>query len=263
MARYQELESKILETYNQTGQKWQDPDFLPNNSSLFKDVNNIPEWGKEVRKIAWLRPHEISKEAKFLQDKDGDAKQGAFGESWFIGAIIIISTHGDLLEKLFVETSHFDTCGFVTFQFFKNGEWKQVIVDTLLPYDPESKQILFTYCASPSEFWIPLMEKAYSKLHGSYEKICEGSILEGLVDLTGGVSEGWTLNDPDTSKLIESNQFWLTITNYFHQKFYLGCVNDVEGKGTVIFIYFHGDHSFLIKMFFKKEKRRHRYSWYS
>jgi len=48
-------------------------------------------------------------------DKDGDAKQGAFGESWFIGAIIIISTRGELLEKLFVETSHFHDAGFVTF----------------------------------------------------------------------------------------------------------------------------------------------------
>jgi hypothetical protein len=37
------------------------------------------------------------------------------------------------------------------------------------------------------------MEKAYSKMHGNYEKICEGSLLEGLVDLTGGVSEGWNL----------------------------------------------------------------------
>ena len=50
-----------------------------------------------------------------MTDKEGDAKQGAFGESWFIGAIIIIATKGDLLEKLFVETSHFSTYGFVTF----------------------------------------------------------------------------------------------------------------------------------------------------
>ena len=39
------------------------------------------------------------------------------------------------------------------------------------------------------------MEKAYSKLHANYENICDGSILEGLVDLTGGVSEGWNLTD--------------------------------------------------------------------
>ena len=49
------------------------------------------------------------------------------------------------------------------------------------------------------------MEKAYSKLHGCYENICDGSIIEGLVDLSGGVSEGWKLNDIETSKMIEND----------------------------------------------------------
>ena len=33
------------------------------------------------------------------------------------------------------------------------------------------------------------MEKAYVKLHKCYERITKGTILDGLVDLTGGVSE--------------------------------------------------------------------------
>jgi calpain len=96
-----------------------------------------------------MRPHEISKEAKFILDKEGDVKQGAFGESSFIGGIVIIATRGDFLEKLFLDYEHFEL-GFVSFQFFKNGEWKQVIVDTLLPFDPDSKQICFSQCANPS-----------------------------------------------------------------------------------------------------------------
>ena len=87
-----------------------------------------------------MRPHEISKDAKFLIDREGDVKQGAFGESAFIGGIVIISTRGDFLEKLFIDFDHFEL-GFVTFQFFKNGDWKQVIVDTLLPFETDSKQI--------------------------------------------------------------------------------------------------------------------------
>lgn len=37
------------------------------------------------------------------------------------------------------------------------------------------------------------MEKAYAKLHGGYQKMCEGTILDGLVDLTGGISESISL----------------------------------------------------------------------
>ena len=101
-------------------------------------------------------------------EKDWDIKHGALAESWFIGALIIISGKGDFIEKLTVESSHFDL-GFVSFQFFKNGVWNQVIVDTLLPYDPDSKQVLYGQCANPNEFWVALMEKAYTKLHENYE----------------------------------------------------------------------------------------------
>jgi len=49
------------------------------------------------------------------------------------------------------------------------------------------------------------MEKAYSKLHGCYENIIEGSIVEGLVDVTGGVAEKYNLNDPEITKIIDNN----------------------------------------------------------
>ena len=64
---------------------------------------------------------------------DCDAKQGVIAESWFIGVLTILAGRGDYINKLIVQKSFFDR-GFVTFQFFKNGEWRQVIVDTILPY---------------------------------------------------------------------------------------------------------------------------------
>ena len=76
------------------------------------------------------------------------------------------------------------------------------------------------------------MEKAYCKLHGSYEVMCEGLISEGLVDLTGGVSDAYSLTDPSTQKMIESDQLWSLLMTSFHSRFHLGCVNYVESKGT-------------------------------
>ena len=74
---------------------------------------------------------EEEKQGKFIEI---DAKHGLFGASWFIGALTIAGTRPHIIEKLIIEKDYFDK-GFVSFQFFKNGSWTQVVVDTLLPYE--------------------------------------------------------------------------------------------------------------------------------
>ena len=77
-------------------------------------------------------------------ETQSDVKQGAFGDSWFIGGLVIISSNEEYIKQLIVDADHFDM-GFVTIQFFINGEWVQVTVDTLLPYENESKTLWFHF----------------------------------------------------------------------------------------------------------------------
>ena len=42
--------------------------------------------------------------------------------------------------------------------------------------------------AHGNELWVILIEKAYAKLHGSYERIGRGMVHEALRDLTGAPS---------------------------------------------------------------------------
>ena len=44
----------------------------------------------------------------------------------------------------------------------------QVTVDTRIPTNDDADP-LFAKCKNRSEVWVPLLEKAYAKLHGSYE----------------------------------------------------------------------------------------------
>ena len=73
-------------------------------------------------------------EEKGIRYIDCDAKQGVIADSWFIGVLTVLAGKGEYINKLIVEREFFDK-GFVGFQFFKNGEWKQIIVDTVLPYE--------------------------------------------------------------------------------------------------------------------------------
>ena len=148
--------------------------------------------------VEWKRPHEIAEEPTMVRDgtNPGDIKQGLLGDCWLLGSFLTLSTHPDMLKNLIV----FDGIehGFAVFQFFKNGKWQYVIIDTRIPYNSSSKTPLYGHCTDPNEFWVPLMEKAYAKLHSCYEILNGGSMAEALVDLTAGVSEKYHLRAPET-----------------------------------------------------------------
>ena len=51
------------------------------------------------------------------------------------------------------------------------------------------------------QFWPALLEKAYAKLHGSYEALKYGTLSDGMADLTGGVSESIPMKNVDLKTL--------------------------------------------------------------
>jgi len=159
------------------GQFWEDPAFPADRSVL-------P--ARARKDLVWKRLHEINADAKIFVNgvEEGDVIQGALGDCWVLGALAVVATSTDnYIEHMFVKQR--PDVGYYAIKFFKSGEWKTVEIDDRLPCYP-SGQLYYASCKDPTEFWVPIVEKAYAKLHGSYEALEGGSISDGLKDLTGG-----------------------------------------------------------------------------
>ena len=108
--------------------------------------------------------------------------------------------------------------GIFCFRFFKNFKWRYVLVDNRLPCskiynDNQTPVLLYGKCRSTNEFWVSLIEKAYAKLHGSYQSLASGFIDDGLVDLTGLTSKKMVIDTEKLKNPREADKLWEILLN--------------------------------------------------
>ena len=75
--------------------------------------------------------------------------------------------------------------GLYVIRIFKDFQWIYVIIDDRIVVDKETRKPVFGTCLNLHELWVPLIEKAYAKMHGCYENLISGYIDEGIQELTG------------------------------------------------------------------------------
>ncbi|KAG5637238.1 hypothetical protein H0H81_005283 [Sphagnurus paluster] len=177
-----------------------------------------------------LRATQIFDNPSFFIDgaEANDLVQGGLGDCWFVSALATITSSKGLIEKFCVARD--EQVGVYGFIFFRDTAWVIVIVDDLLftsiprfeelsrrekqlyhnskeTYNKAArktgKSLYFARSGTNGETWVPLIEKAYAKLHGSYATLNGGQAGEAIEDLTGGVTSFIYTKD-----VLDPDRFW-------------------------------------------------------
>lgn len=103
------------------------------------------------------------------------------------------------------------------------GEWIDIVIDDRLPTNPYTKKLAFIRSTENNEFWSALLEKAYAKFYGSYEKLRGGNTCEAQEDFTGGIAEVYHLKNPPSN-------IYTIVLKAFEKNCLLGCGIDSDEK---------------------------------
>ncbi|XP_067097263.1 calpain-3-like isoform X1 [Osmerus mordax] len=195
---------------------FEDPLFPTNDSSLSPTC-------KFPLKIEWKRPSEICDNPQFIIDGANriDICQGDLGDCWLLAAIACLTLNEKLLYRVIPPDQNFteNYAGIFHFQFWRYGEWVDVVVDDRIPTC--RNKLMFTKSGRKNEFWSALLEKAYAKLNGSYEALKGGNSLEAMEDFTGGVTEFFDMSEAP-------KDLYTVLRKALDRGSLLGCAIDVQ-----------------------------------
>ncbi|KAL1117337.1 hypothetical protein AAG570_004663, partial [Ranatra chinensis] len=121
------------------------------------------------------------------------------GDRWLVCCLGVLYLNKGLFYRVVPADQSFEEGyrGAFRFRVWWCGEWLEVTVDDRLP--TVNGRLAFLQSTHTDQFWAPLLEKAYAKLHGSYEALKYGTMMDGLCDLTGGITETISLREDPTA----------------------------------------------------------------
>ncbi|KAK9169580.1 hypothetical protein Syun_001720 [Stephania yunnanensis] len=220
------VEMAVKEALFSRGEKhFTDQEFPPSNQSLFVDPENPPPKLQVVS--GWMRPADIVKKNHMNSHpclfagaaNPSDVCQGRLGDCWFLSAVAVL-TEVSQISKVII-TPEYNDEGIYTVCFCIQGEWVPVVVDDWIPCETLGKPA-FATSRKGNELWVSILEKAYAKLHGSYEALEGGLVQDALVDLTGGAGEEIDIRSAEAQLDLASGRLWSQLLRFKQEGFLLG-----------------------------------------
>ncbi len=173
---------------------WIDPLFKPEKKSLcpfdsqgwiFPDnvtKADLQGWNNYI----WARAEEIYDTQNYDVFHNGatcdDIIQGSLGDCYFLSVLGALCKYPKLIERLFNSTDKSKNHQY-GINFYLNGIWKMILIDDYFPArNTNFKKFAFGY-STTKELWLPLLEKAWAKVNGSYAKVSAGGLTNEVFDV--------------------------------------------------------------------------------
>ena len=232
---------KLRKHFEETKEPYEDPDF-PCNTNVFCDEYENPNGDYEIE---FERPDLSEENIEFFAmephtnneyniEHEFKLRRGLLNDKFFVGAMMMLfRQHEEFFTDLVIDYEHANenlAAGFCGFQFFMNGEWKTVTIDTKLPCHQKGDFSLTQSKNKKGPFWVSLFEKAYAKLFGTYRVLNNTLLKDFLVDFTGGWSKMIKVPKPSVIEEKTKKFFFDEITRCMSQHYLIGCMKLDDGK---------------------------------
>ena len=144
---------EIIKKYKENGEKFIDPYF----------INEI-----DASDITWKRLEEYY--SNFLENiSENGVCQHHSRDCFLISLLTVLGNYPDIVKSLFVEPCIESGCVCVKFTYMDKPLY--IIIDTFVPFSDQNKPMFARPTNETDSCWHCLIEKAYAKLMGGWEKI--------------------------------------------------------------------------------------------
>ncbi|KAG2393009.1 hypothetical protein C9374_009586 [Naegleria lovaniensis] len=222
-------------------QAFSDSEFPTNNSSIGNQTSSAL--------VSWKRASEIFG-TNFDIIKGGKALQSHVcpkesGDNWFITCIFSVAKVPRLITRLF-STSEVNASGIYELNLCVGGEFVKVVVDDYFPVVSQNDITPLYSCSKENgiiipELWVMLLEKAFAKLSGYYNRIDSNYLHLGLQVLTGMPQTNIVFSENVLKNSSFQDSSWNTIFNASKQGYIICCHSRFECSGVL-----HGSTSYTL-----------------
>ena len=194
---------QILLKYKTTRQKFVDQNFHPQKKIIEKYPNLL-------HGVSWQRIDAMLKSPLYENVYADSICQGILGDCYLLSALSRLCMQPELVRAIFDPRSSIEA-GAVIVYFYTSKRKVPVLIDTFVPFKRGTRTPVFAHPKNTTDsYWFVLVEKAYSKLFGSYSGIIAGNLNKAVYNIFGYLPDNLRTDQFNEDILFNKLKKWST-----------------------------------------------------